>query len=150
MDDISRESLPEHSGAAPVSERQKGPEEMVRFERGQVGEADAADAAFEPEDRMEFSHAAPVADEAPSAVEPAMSVERPEDPDVDNEEPDVDKEQAEIDEADARAAVEETASPRRSFALDRRVARDSGRPRGGTPVRAYIVRELAWPQRVRC
>jgi hypothetical protein len=51
---------------------------------------------------------------------------------------------------DARAAVEETASPRRSFALDRRVARDSGRPRGGTPVRAFIVRELARPQRVRC
>ncbi|MEC8253029.1 MAG: SMC-Scp complex subunit ScpB [Planctomycetota bacterium] len=106
MDDISRESLPEHSGGAPVSERQKGPEEVVRFERGQVGEADAAGASFEREDRIEFSHAAPVADEAPSTVEPAMSVERPEDPDVD-------KEQAEIDEADARAAVDaeaETAS----------------------------------------
>ncbi|MEC7724410.1 MAG: hypothetical protein VYD05_02770, partial [Planctomycetota bacterium] len=106
MDDISRESLPEHSGKAPVSERQKGPEEVVRFEREQVGEADAVGVPFELVDRMEFSRAAPVADEGPSAVEPAMSIERPEEPDVDNQDPDGNKEQAGIDEADARAAVD--------------------------------------------
>ena len=36
MDDISRESSPAESGAAPVSERQKGPEELGRFEQGLV------------------------------------------------------------------------------------------------------------------
>ena len=42
MDDISRESSPEESGVAPVSERQKGPEELVRFERGHVDGVDDA------------------------------------------------------------------------------------------------------------
>ena len=32
MDDISRELPPDDTGAAPVSERQKGPEELARFE----------------------------------------------------------------------------------------------------------------------
>lgn len=36
MDDISRELPPDTTGATPVSERQKGPDELVRFERGQV------------------------------------------------------------------------------------------------------------------
>ena len=49
MDDISRESSPEDSGAAPVSERQKGPEELVRFERGHV---DGGDPSFDLEGRF--------------------------------------------------------------------------------------------------
>lgn len=39
MDDISRELPPDSTGATPVSERKKGPEELVRFERGLVDEA---------------------------------------------------------------------------------------------------------------
>ncbi|MFK7739316.1 MAG: SMC-Scp complex subunit ScpB [Planctomycetota bacterium] len=38
MDDISRELPPDSTGATPVSERQKGPEELARFERGLVDE----------------------------------------------------------------------------------------------------------------
>ena len=38
MDDISRELPPDETGAAPVSERQKGPEELQRFELGHVGD----------------------------------------------------------------------------------------------------------------
>lgn len=38
MDDISREVPPDDTGASPVSERQKGPEELVRFERGHIDE----------------------------------------------------------------------------------------------------------------
>ncbi|MFT7536781.1 MAG: hypothetical protein ACI85K_002735, partial [Hyphomicrobiaceae bacterium] len=37
MDEISRELPPDETGAAPVSERQKGPEELQRFELGQIG-----------------------------------------------------------------------------------------------------------------
>ncbi|HIE71158.1 MAG TPA: taurine dioxygenase, partial [Planctomycetes bacterium] len=32
MDDISRELPPDETGATPVSERQKGPQELQRFE----------------------------------------------------------------------------------------------------------------------
>ena len=39
MDDISRELPPDSTGATPVSERQKGPEELQRFELGQLGES---------------------------------------------------------------------------------------------------------------
>ncbi|MCK5940774.1 MAG: hypothetical protein KAI24_02295, partial [Planctomycetes bacterium] len=52
MDDISRELPPDDTGAAPVSARQKGPEELVRFERGHVGDADGADDALAPPDRL--------------------------------------------------------------------------------------------------
>ena len=52
MDDISRGSSPEDSGAAPVSERQKGPEELVRFERGHVDEVGEHSSVFESEDRF--------------------------------------------------------------------------------------------------
>lgn len=38
MDDISRELPPDETGATPVSERQKGPQELQRFGRGSVGE----------------------------------------------------------------------------------------------------------------
>lgn len=38
MDDISRELPPDETGATPVSERQKGPEELQRFELGSFGE----------------------------------------------------------------------------------------------------------------
>src|SRR5690606_33639785 len=38
MDDISRELPPDSTGATPVSERQKGPEELQRFELGHIGE----------------------------------------------------------------------------------------------------------------
>ena len=38
MDDISRELPPDSTGATPVSERQKGPEEYAQFERGRVDE----------------------------------------------------------------------------------------------------------------
>lgn len=38
MDDISRELPPDETGATPVSERQKGPQELQRFELGSVGE----------------------------------------------------------------------------------------------------------------
>jgi len=52
MDDISRESSPGELGAVPVSERQKGPEELVRFERGRVGESGGAEDALGHEDRL--------------------------------------------------------------------------------------------------
>lgn len=38
MDDISRELPPDETGATPVSERQKGPEELQRFELGHIGD----------------------------------------------------------------------------------------------------------------
>lgn len=39
MDDISRELPPDETGATPVSERQKGPEELQRLELGHAGES---------------------------------------------------------------------------------------------------------------
>jgi segregation and condensation protein B len=51
MDDISRELPPDDSGAAPVSAQQKGPEELVRFERGLVGD-DQADESLALGDRL--------------------------------------------------------------------------------------------------
>lgn len=45
MDDISRELPPDETGATPVSERQKGPQELQRFELGSVGE----DTVVEPQ-----------------------------------------------------------------------------------------------------
>ena len=59
MDDISRESSPAESGAAPVSERQKGPEELGRFEQGLVDDIVSADHGLVRIDRM-------------SAVDPAL------------------------------------------------------------------------------
>ena len=52
MDDISRESSPAESGAAPVSERQKGPEELGRFEQGLVDDIVSADHGLVRIDRM--------------------------------------------------------------------------------------------------
>ena len=52
MDDISRESSPGELGAAPVSERQKGPEELVRFEPGHVGESGGDEGALGHENRL--------------------------------------------------------------------------------------------------
>ena len=46
MDDISRELPPDSTGAIPVSERQKGPEELQRFELGQVGEETGVSPSF--------------------------------------------------------------------------------------------------------
>lgn len=46
MDDISRELPPDSTGAAPVSERQKGPEELQRFELGHIGEDTGASPSF--------------------------------------------------------------------------------------------------------
>ncbi|MCB9878470.1 MAG: SMC-Scp complex subunit ScpB [Planctomycetes bacterium] len=46
MDDISRELPPDDTGAAPVSERQKGPEELARFERGRIDEDLVVDDRF--------------------------------------------------------------------------------------------------------
>lgn len=74
MDDISRGSSPEDSGAAPVSERQKGPEELVRFERGHVDEVDGGSFAYEPGHRLSAAATPPelrsaAGDEA-SAVTP--------------------------------------------------------------------------------
>lgn len=51
MDDISRELPPDDSGAAPVSAQQKGPEELVRFERGLVGD-DQPEDSLVPGDRL--------------------------------------------------------------------------------------------------
>jgi segregation and condensation protein B len=92
MDDISRESSPELSGAAPVSERQKGPEELVRFERGHVGEADAAGGSLDPEHRLHLDSAYPPADGDRTDVsvgeEEAMSSGSPtDDPELPPEEP---------------------------------------------------------------
>lgn len=52
MDDISRESSPAESGETPVSERQKGPEELGRFERGQVDDVGAVDHALVLTERL--------------------------------------------------------------------------------------------------
>ena len=52
MDDISRESSPVEPGEAPVSERQKGPEELGRFERGQVDDVGAVDDSIVLTDRL--------------------------------------------------------------------------------------------------
>jgi segregation and condensation protein B len=52
MDDISREVPPDDTGAPPVSERQKGPEELVEFERGHVGEADGVEDPLALVDRL--------------------------------------------------------------------------------------------------
>ena len=46
MDDISRELPPDSTGAIPVSERQKGPEELQRFELGHIGEETGASPSF--------------------------------------------------------------------------------------------------------
>ena len=52
MDDISRESSPVEPGEAPVSERQKGPEELARFERGRGDDVDAAEVPVVLEGRL--------------------------------------------------------------------------------------------------
>jgi len=126
MDDISRGSSPEDSGAAPVSERQKGPEELVRFERGHVDEVGEHARVFESEDRFAAAAAGapmsgagedadePVTPDAgepvgpqPAGIDGAHAPEQVEAPREDPADPEVGDGDApaEIDEDSARAAV---------------------------------------------
>lgn len=67
MDDISRELPPDQTGATPVSERQKGPEELQRFERGHIGEQ--AEDSSVLEDRLTGMGARFLADRLPEGYE---------------------------------------------------------------------------------
>ena len=87
MDDISRELPPDSTGATPVSERQKGPEELQRFELGHIGEH--AEDAPQFGDRLAGMGGSFLADRFLAVNTPADT--NPDGRDPDGDEPQVDE-----------------------------------------------------------